>query len=104
MTDTSRATDTPVPSPPNRLEQIKALIGDLARPFAIIITSGGATAATVIIALKNDDGFAAAAIFIGAVMAGVATLAGAKAYENVQKAKADATVQVAQAQATTPAP
>lgn len=29
-------TDTPIPSPPNRADVVKAFIGDIARPYAII--------------------------------------------------------------------
>jgi len=90
-TDTPARRDTFPPIPPS--ERIKAFIGDLARPFAIYVTSGAAAIATVAIAYKNSDGFSAAAIFIGAVYAGVGALYVGKAWENSQKAKADADVQ-----------
>ena len=100
MTDTQPAAgaDMPLPQPSSLLDKIKGFIGDLARPFAIYVTSSAAAAATVIIALKNDDGFSAAAIFIGAVYAGVGTQFIGRAWENAQVAKQSANVQVAQAQ------
>lgn len=69
------------------LDHFKALVGDLARPFAIIISSASAAIATVIIACKVD-GFDGAALFIGAVYAGVGALYGGKAWENVKTAQA----------------
>lgn len=96
--------DTPLPEPPSGLDRFKGLFGDLARPFAIIATSGSAAAATVIIALRVD-GFDSAAIFIGAVYTGVAALYAGKAWENVSAGKQAATVEVAKAQnATVAAP
>ena len=108
MTDASptKQPDTPIAAPttppPSTLDEIKGFVGDLARPFAIIVTSASASTATVIIALNNKDGFSAAAIFIGAVFTGVVGLFGAKAWENAQQAKQTANVAVAQAQSTTP--
>lgn len=96
-------TDTPIAPQtwprPSRLDQIKGFVGDLARPFAIISTSGSASVATVIIAQKVD-GFDSAAIFIGAVFAGVGALYGAKAWESVKASKSAADVEIAKA--TTP--
>jgi hypothetical protein len=113
MTDTPPAApvqgDTPIAPksfpPPSMMDQWKAFIGDLARPFAIYATSGAAALATVAIAFKNDDGFSAAAIFIGAVYAGVGALYAGKAWENVKAGKSAADVEIAKAQAqagTTP--
>jgi len=65
----------------SRLDQLKGLVGDLARPFAIIVTSGSAAWATVVIAYRVD-GFESAGIYIGAVYAGLAGLYGFKAWEN----------------------
>lgn len=82
------------------IDDAKALVGDLARPFAIYATSGAASVATITIAVKIDHpDLSAAGIFIGAVFTGVGLLYGAKAYENAQQAKHDASVQIAQAQA-----
>lgn len=72
--------DTPTPQPPSRLDAVKGFIGDLARPFAIISTSGSAAYATGVIAHRVDS-FEGAAIFIGAVYAGLAGLYGFKAWE-----------------------
>jgi len=106
MTDTQPVQgDTPIAPkgfpPPSRADQVKSFIGDLARPFAIYVTSGAAALATGTIAFKNDDGFSAAAIFIGAVYAGVGALYGAKAWEVAKGKTADAEVAKAQASAGT---
>jgi hypothetical protein len=92
-------TDTPIsantfPRPP-RMDQVKAFIGDLARPFAIISTSFAASVATVVVSTKIGPDASAAAIFIGAVFAGVGALYGAKAWEAVQSGKHIASVEIA---------
>lgn len=98
-------TDTPVlPQTwprPARADQIKAFIGDLARPFAIISTSYAASHATVVIAYKVSS-FSEAAIFIGAVFAGVGALYGAKAWEVARTGKQAAEVEIAKS--ATPSP
>jgi len=80
------------------VETLKSFIGELARPFAIYVTSAAAAAATVkiawTIANKTDD-FSAAAIFITAIFGGLAGLYGFKAWENRGNAKADSAVGVA---------
>lgn len=93
----------PMTFPPSRADITKAFIADLARPFAIYVTSGSAAIATVIIALriKNMD-FSAAAIFIGAVFAGVGSLYAFKSWENNTQAKQSAVVAVAQTGAPQP--
>ncbi len=102
MTDIPAASDTPVKTPtfppPSKLDQAKGFIGDLARPFAIYVTAASAAASVVILAIhaKTPD-LSASAIFEGAVFTGVGALYGAKAWENAQQAKQQATVQVAQA-------
>jgi hypothetical protein len=62
-------TDTPVTPrdvpPVHASELIKAFIGDLARPFALYATGGGTAAATVIGAMKCEDG-TQASLVIGA--------------------------------------
>lgn len=78
------------------LEQFKALIGDLARPYAIVAGATSASIATVIVAWKVD-GFEAAGIFIGAVWAGVGALYGAKAFEVAAVRKRDSEVEIAKA-------
>lgn len=95
-------TDTPVNPPSTPGERVKAAIGDLARPFAIYVTSAAAAVATVKIAWTIADksaDFSAAAIFITAVFGGLAGLYGFKAWENKEAAKATAGVKVAQAAA-----
>lgn len=90
--------DTPTTSPPpHGWELFKTVVGDLARPVGLLITSIGAALATVIVALKIGPDAAAAAIFIGAVYTGLAALWAAKSWENSQSGKHAATVEVAKA-------
>jgi hypothetical protein len=90
MTDTSTAGACP----PSRLDKVKAFIGDLARPFAIVSTSGAASVATVVIAVKVTS-FGEGAIFIGAVFAGVGALYAAKSWELNTQARQAAGVEIA---------
>ena len=62
------------------LEQFKSLVGDLARPFAIISTSLAASVAIIIVALRVSDGNDGAA-FMGAVGLMVGGIYGFKAVE-----------------------
>ena len=62
-------------------DTLKTFIGDIARPFSIIVTSAAAAWSTVAIAYRVP-GFEGAAVFIGAVYAGLAGLYGFKAWEN----------------------
>lgn len=76
--------DTPVTPrdvpPVPKSEMVKSFIGDLARPFAIYSTSLSAAIATVIVALKVEDGNDGA-IALGAVGVLVLGIYGAKAWE-----------------------
>lgn len=85
------------------LDGFKGLISDLARPFAIIVTSASASISGVIISVnmvaKGD--FAGAGIFIGAIYTGVVGLYTAKAWENNVAAKQSANVAIAQAASPT---
>lgn len=81
----------------------KDLVADLARPFSIISTSGSAAFATGVIAWRLED-MGEAALFIGAVYAGLAGLYGFKSWEEKGKAKAQADVASAAAVAPTPPP
>jgi hypothetical protein len=101
MTDTP-VTATQVPPVPVS-ERIKAFIGDLARPFAIIATSYAAAHATVVIASKVENGNDGA-IFAGAYFLGVATLYGAKAIEAINTTRARRDVDVANVNAGNPTP
>jgi hypothetical protein len=91
-------TDTPVTQrdvPPVHVsERVKAFIGDLARPFAIIATSFSAAWATIVISSKVENGNDGA-IFAGAYFLGVATLYGAKAVEAINTARTRRDVDVA---------
>lgn len=87
-------TDTPVTYPVSRLERVKAFIGDLARPFAIIATSAAASIATVIVSTRTENGNDGA-ILIGAIFVGVAALYGAKSWEVAKTSKQAADVEIA---------
>lgn len=100
-------TDTPViprEQPPiPRSEMVKAFIGDLARPFAIISTSFAASWATIVIAGKVENGNDGA-IFAGAYFLGVGTLFLGKAVEAINSARTKRDVDVAQASSSVPTP
>lgn len=83
MTDV-QPTDTPVRQPPTRADVVKAFIGDLARPFSIIATSASAAIVPVVVAARAAPerlDLTAAALFVGAVYAGVGALYWGKAWE-----------------------
>lgn len=96
-------TDTPVipreVPPIPRSEMVKAFIGDLARPFAIISTSFAASWATIVIAGKVENGNDGA-IFAGAYFLGVGTLFLGKAVEAINAGRHKRDVDVAQVNAT----
>lgn len=94
-TDTPLSTNV-IPRPP-ALEQWKAFIGDLARPFAIIGTTIGFNHSLVIVAHKLGPDASAAAIFIGAAGGVLVGVYGAKSWEMAQSAKQAANVEVAKA-------
>ncbi len=90
--------DTPVSPqtypPPSKIDAIKGLIGDLARPYAIIAVSS-ATAAAICAPMITTDKLTAAGMIL-------AVLFGAKTYEVATQTKQSATVQVAQATGQAP--
>ena len=97
-------TDTPInptypPAP--LMERIKALVGDLARPIAIIGTTYGFNVALIKAADKIGPDATAAAIFITAAGGILATLYGAKAWEVIQGGKHAANVEIAKVAPTT---
>jgi len=83
------------------LERLKVFLAELARPFSIISTSGSAAFATGVIAWRGSD-FTGAAIFIGAVYAGLAGLYGFRAWENHKVQGHAAEVEKVRAQASPP--
>lgn len=97
-------TDTPiqpVASPPvPRSEVVKSFIGDLARPFAIYVTSGAAAIATVMVAARTENGNDGA-ILMGAVFTGVGALFIGKAWEVAKTGKQAAEVEIAKASGPT---
>lgn len=98
-------TDTPVIArevpPVPKSEMVKAFIGDLARPFAIISISYAAMRATIIIAEKVENGNDGA-IFAGAYFLGLGTLFLGKAVEAINTTRARRDVDVAQVNAGNP--
>lgn len=101
-------TDTPIAPPtfppPSKLDQIKAFVGDLARPFAIIATSLSAAVVPVIVVVRvapDRLDLIAAAAFIGAIYAGVGGIFWGKAWENAKTGKQAADVEIAKAAAPT---
>jgi apolipoprotein N-acyltransferase len=90
MTDTPPA--APTFPPPSTLEQVKSLVGDLARPFAIYVVA--AATAWSILGGQTADKVGAAGLILAA-------LYGAKAAETWQQNKTGAQVEIAKAQAGT---
>lgn len=81
-----------------RSERLAWFIGETARPLAIIVTSISAGVATVLVAMRTENGNDAA-ILMGAIFAGVGVLYGAKSWEAVKTKQSDATVEVAKVEA-----
>lgn len=81
-----------------RSERLAWFIGETARPLAIVVTSIAASIATVLVAMRTEDGNDAA-ILMGAIFAGVGVLYGAKAWEAVKTKQSDTTVEVAKVEA-----
>lgn len=78
---------------------VETLVGQLARPFAIIVTSYSAAHATIIIATKVENGNDGA-IFAGAYFLGVGTLYIGKAFEAISRTRARRDVDVAHGRGT----
>lgn len=95
-------TDTPVnPAwpPATLMERIKALAGDLARPYVQYAIGTATAAAIVIVALRVRDGNDGA-ILIGAAGLIVSAIFAAKSIENSQTSKHTASVEIAKATTT----
>lgn len=72
------------------LGRLATFIGEVARPWCLIVASSGAGYATIRLANSALDGrtsLTEAAIYIGAAWAGVAALYAPKAWEETIKAK-----------------
>lgn len=81
--------DTPVHNPPSRLEAFKSLIGDLARPYALITVS---TAVAKVIWNEADSGIiTAAGVVLGVLYTAkaVEVAFGSKQNANIEKARAE---------------
>ena len=83
------------------MRTVTDVIGDLARPFAIYATAGAAAISTVRLAFVSDD-LSGAAVYMGAVFAGLAGLYGFRAWESQKAASASAEVEKVRAQANPP--
>lgn len=83
---------------PPRFERVVSALGNLARPFVLYSAALSSALATVSIVWMRLDLIMGAA-FIGASWGGVAVLYGAKALEENGKAKSEAKVEIARAQA-----
>lgn len=81
-------TDTPIVSrevpPVPKSEMVKAFIGDLARPFALYASGAGTAVATVIGAMKCDDG-TQASLVIGAAGLILGGMYGVKEWGNTRQ-------------------
>lgn len=83
------------------LERIVTAVGNAARPYVLISAATSSALATVSIVWMRGDLMAGAA-FVGAAWGGVALLYGAKAAEEANKAKSEASIAVAASAAPTP--
>lgn len=86
------------------LEQFKGLVGDLARPFSIVVTAASAAVTPLVIvwrAAPDRLDLSAAALLIGALYTGVGALYWGKSWE-VAKVSGQA-AEVEKARAATPA-
>jgi hypothetical protein len=81
--------------------EVKSIVADLARPFAIYTTSGAAAWATIDIASRVTSG-EGGALFMGVVLGGVSALYVGKAFENTRIAGHTAEVEKVRAQASPP--
>lgn len=79
--------DTPIEKPVTRSDMVKAFIGDLARPFAIYATSLSASVASIIVAMKVENGNDGA-IALGAISALVVGIYIGKSWEVAKTAQA----------------
>lgn len=98
MTDTTVIPREVPPVP--KSEMIKAFIGDLARPFAIYVTSTAAAVGIVRVAWMVDNGNDGA-IYLGAVTVLVGGIYGFKVLENIKAGKQAADVEIAKQGVTT---
>lgn len=87
-------TDQPIQPPASRLERWTATLGNLARPFAIYVTSAAAAWAIVLGAQKITTG-EGGALYIAAVLAGLAGLYWGKSWEQAKTSAAE--VEIAKA-------
>lgn len=101
MTDTP---PTPITFPPPDLwDRIKTTVGDLARPFAIIVSNGAASIAVIKIAWtisEKSSSWEGAAMFVGAAGAYAGALFGAKAWEVTKTSGQAADLERARVQAS----
>lgn len=86
--------------------QFQSLVGDLARPFSIIVTSASAAVVPVIIVVRiapDRLDLVAGAALVGALYAGVAGLYWGKSWEQAKVSGQAAEVEKERAKAAAPA-
>lgn len=96
MTDDANRPDMARPIPASGWDVFMGVVGAIARPYAVIVTSTGVAIATVIVAVKVENGNDGA-IFLGAAFAGVAAIYIGKAVEVFKQSRAAADVEIAKA-------
>lgn len=80
------------------MNKLSVFLGEIARPFAIIVTSIGACWASIVTSYRVEDG-TDGALLIAAIFVGVTGLYGFKAVEMWKGRQSDATVEIAKAEA-----
>lgn len=85
-----------LPYRPSRIDQFKGVVADLARPIAIISTSGASSWAIIDIAQRVSTA-EGGAMFVGVVLSGLSALYVGKAFENTRIAGHQADVEKAKA-------
>jgi len=101
MTDTVAAAAASCGEPKSRVDIFKGLVGDLARPFGVIV-NGGATAAVSIIGVMHEPTLAPAILTADAVILGI--IWAAKSAENYGANREAAKVEIAKATTGTTSP
>lgn len=87
-----------LPSPPRRPWGVAHFLGEIARPFSILATSGAAAWAVVVTAYRVQNG-SDGAMLMTAVFVGLGALYWGKAFEVTKTTQANATVAAARAAA-----
>lgn len=96
-------TDTPISPqtypPPSKVDVVKGLLGDLARPFGVI-TNSGASAIVSVLGAVNEPSMVPAILAADAVILGI--MWAAKTVEVQQAGKQAASIEIAKSTTVTP--